>query len=219
MNDAPRIAVLVSGRGTNLQALLDAERAGQLGGHIVATLSNRPGVQALERASAAGKPARCLDHTTFADRAAFDAALADCLDEFQPDLLVLAGFMRILTDAFIDRYAGRMLNIHPSLLPRYPGLHTHRRALEAGDREHGSTVHFVTRDLDGGPPVLQARIPVLAEDTEASLSARVQVVEHRMYPVAVRWYCSGRLYYRDASAWLDGEPLPAGGILWREDLE
>lgn len=214
-----RIVVLVSGEGSNLQALIDAQQRDALGGAIVATLSNRPQARALARAEQAGIAAASIDHTTFATRTDFDDALAAAIDAHQPDLLVLAGFMRILGDAFIDRYAGRMLNIHPSLLPLYPGLHTHRRALQAGDREHGATIHFVTADLDGGPAALQARVPVLGDDTEASLAQRVQQVEHRIYPLAVRWYCAGRLRYRDGSAWLDGELLPPGGVRWTEELQ
>ncbi len=215
---AARIVVLVSGEGSNLQALIDAQQRGVLGGRIVATISNRPQARALDRARRAGIAADCVDHTEFPAREAFDAQLADAIHAHRPDLLVLAGFMRILGDAFIGRHAGRMLNIHPSLLPLYPGLHTHRRALAAGDREHGATIHFVTSDLDGGPAVLQARIPIEAVDTEASLAQRVQQVEHRMYPLAVRWYCEGRLRYRDGAAWLDGELLPPGGVRWTEEL-
>lgn len=216
--EAARVVVLVSGEGSNLQALIDAQNRGELAGRLVAVISNRPGVRALQRAEQAGIPAICVDHASFSEREAFDLQLAEAIDAHAPDLLVMAGFMRILGDAFIARFAGRMLNIHPSLLPRYPGLHTHRRALEAGDDEHGATIHFVTTDLDGGPAVLQARIPIEHGDTEASLARRVQTVEHEMYPVAVRWYCTGRLRYGDGSARLDGELLPPTGVRWSEEL-
>ncbi len=215
----PRIVVLVSGEGSNLQALIDSQHAADLGGDIVGVVSNRPRARALQRAKQAGIATTCVDHQSFSDRAGFDQALAAAIDTYAPDLLVLAGFMRILGDPFIARYLGRMLNIHPSLLPLYPGLHTHRRALEAGDREHGTTIHFVTTDLDGGPAVLQGRLPVQPEDTESTLATRVQALEHRMYPLAVRWYCAGRLVYAEGAARLDGELLPASGVRWTEEMQ
>lgn len=208
----PRIVVLLSGSGTNLQALIDAEAGGELGGKIVGVISNRPGVKGLQRAEAAGIDAQLLDHTGFSSRDAFDAALQSLIDQYRPDLVVLAGFMRILTPAFTEHYLGRMLNIHPSLLPKYQGLHTHQRALEAGDDCHGVTVHFVTAELDGGPAVIQAIVPIIEGDTAESLSARVQVQEHKIYPMAVRWFAEGRLKYQQGKAWLDEQSLSAEGF-------
>lgn len=202
-----RIVVLISGGGTNLQALIDAQHRDELGGEIVAVISNRPNVKGLDRATAAGIPAITLNHQQYDTRDAFDEALARRIDEFQPDLVVLAGFMRILSPGFVERYSGRMLNIHPSLLPRYRGLHTHQRVLEAGDAFHGASVHFVTADLDAGSVILQARLPVSSEHTADSLAADLLAFEHRIYPMVVQWFCSGRLDYRDEQAWFDGRPL------------
>jgi phosphoribosylglycinamide formyltransferase-1 len=202
------VVVLISGGGTNLQALIDAARR-DLPIDLRAVVSNRPGAYGLERAAAAGIPTRVVDHRAFADRAAFDQALVDTIDAFSPGLVVLAGFMRILTPAFVGHYRGRLLNIHPSLLPRYQGLHTHRRVLEAGDREHGASVHFVTEELDGGPVIIQARVPVRSDDTEQTLAARVLEREHRIFPAAIRWFAEGRLRLDGARVVLDGTPLDA----------
>lgn len=189
-----RIAVLVSGRGSNLEALLAAQVQGALGGGtIVRVISNRPGAGGLDVAAGHRVPTRVVDHKAFAERAAFDNALAEAVDEDAPDLIVLAGFMRVLGAPFIGRYAGRMINIHPSLLPAYPGLHTHRRALLDGVRLHGCTVHFVTPDVDVGPIVAQAAVPVRDDDTEDTLAVRVLAAEHVLLPRVVGWYCSGRL--------------------------
>lgn len=168
-------------------------RASIPGARISAVISNRPDAKGLEFASAQGIAAQVVDHKAFATREAFDEALAAAIDAHAPDLVVLAGFMRVLTDGFVRRYEGRLLNIHPSLLPSFPGLHTHRRALDAGVRMHGTTVHFVTAELDCGPVVIQAAVPVLPGDDEDSLSARVLVQEHRIYPQAVRWFVEGRI--------------------------
>jgi phosphoribosylglycinamide formyltransferase-1 len=185
-----RIVVLISGHGSNLQALIDAQQRDELGGgQIVAVLSNRADAYGLERARNANIPAEHLSHKVFADRAAFDAALINRIDIHQPDLIVLAGFMRILTPAFVQHYAGKMVNIHPSLLPKYPGMHTHARAIEAGDSVHGASVHFVTECVDEGPIILQDRVPVLADDTAEKLQQRVHVLEHQLYPRAVRMIC------------------------------
>ncbi len=200
------VVVLISGGGTNLQALIDA--AGKsLPVEIRAVISNEPDAFGLERARRAGIPAEVLNHRDFADREAFDRALMQLIDRYRPKLVALAGFMRILTPAFVHHYEGRLLNIHPSLLPRFQGLHTHRRAIEAGEREHGASIHFVTEELDGGPVVLQARVPVLPEDTPEKLAARVLEKEHRIYPLAVKWFAEGRLELRDGKAWFDGRPL------------
>ncbi len=201
------IVVLVSGRGTNLEALLAAHARGDLPVEFRAVISNRPGVAALDRAAAHGVTAEVIDHKAYGDRAAFDAALAETIDRYAPALIVLAGFMRILTDGFIERYRDRMLNIHPSLLPDFRGLHTHRRALEAGVERHGATVHFVTPELDGGPSVLQATVPVRPGDTEEALAARVLEREHRIFPLAVRWFAQGRLTFDGGTARLDGTAL------------
>lgn len=189
------IVILVSGRGSNMQAIVDAAIPGV---RIAAVVSNRPDAGGLAFAAARGIDTAVVDHKAHADRAAFDHALAECIDAFQPDLVVLAGFMRVLTDAFVRRYEGRLINIHPSLLPAFPGLHTHRRALEAGVRVHGATVHFVTPALDCGPIIIQAVVPVLQGDDEAHLAARVLVQEHRIYPQAVRWFVDGRLSVDEA---------------------
>lgn len=187
------IVILVSGRGSNMEAMIAARAAGQLPVNIAAVISNRPDAKGLETAAAAGIPTQALDHKAYADRAAFDRALADCIDRFAPDLVVLAGFMRILTPDFVRHYEGRLLNIHPSLLPSFPGLHTHQRALDEGVRIHGCTVHFVTAELDHGPVVIQAAVPVYDSDDESTLGARVLRQEHRIYPQAVRWFAEDRL--------------------------
>lgn len=206
-----RLVVLISGSGSNLQAILDA--CGQTGGparikaRVVGVLSNRAEALGLARAARAGVATSVLDHTGYADRDAFDQAMAGVIDRWQPDIVVLAGFMRILTAGFVQHYQGRLLNIHPSLLPRHKGLHTHRRALEAGDAEHGCSVHFVTPELDGGPVIAQAVMRVVAHDTEATLAERVHLAEHRLYPAVLGWLADQRLQYRDEQPWLDGQQL------------
>jgi phosphoribosylglycinamide formyltransferase-1 len=209
----PRITVLISGRGSNLGALLAAERAGNLGGTVAAVISNRADAAGLAFASASGVATRVVDHRPFPTREAFDAALGAAVDATEPDLVVLAGFMRILGAGFVGRYAGRMLNIHPSLLPAYPGLHTHRRALADGVRIHGCTVHFVTADLDYGPIVVQGAVAVHAGDTEDSLAARVLAVEHRVLPAAVRAFCERRLVIADGRVRVTAEPAPDGTLV------
>lgn len=212
------IVVLVSGRGTNLEALLAAHARGDLPVEFRAVISNRPGAAALDRATAHGLAAEVIDHKAYDDRAAFDAALAQTIDHHAPALIVLAGFMRILTDGFIERYRDRMLNIHPSLLPEFRGLHTHRRALDADAERHGATVHFVTPELDGGPAVLQATVPVQAGDTERALAARVLEREHRIFPLAVRWFAQGRLTFDGNTARLDGTSLTTP-VIDPDDIE
>lgn len=206
-----RIVVLLSGSGSNLQALIDQSVAGHLGGEIVAVLSNKADAYGLARAKAAGIATQVVANTDYADRASFDQALILAIDEYQPNLVVLAGFMRILTPDFVRHYQNRLLNIHPSLLPRYQGLHTHQKAIEAGDVEHGCSVHFVTEELDGGPVILQARVPVFEDDDAVSLAERVQVQEHAIYPLTVRWFCDGRAVMQQGKAYLDGALLPAQG--------
>jgi phosphoribosylglycinamide formyltransferase-1 len=207
---------MISGQGTNLLAILAAARAG-LAVEVRGVLSDRPTAPGLERARALGVPAEALPPADYPDRARHDAALADRIETFSPALVVLAGYMRILTPEFVRRFDGRLLNIHPSLLPKYPGLHTHRRVLESGDPEHGATVHFVTDQLDGGPPIARVVVPVRAGDTEQSLSARVQAREHTLYPTVLGWFAAGRLACRDGRAWLDGEPLARPVTLEDED--
>jgi phosphoribosylglycinamide formyltransferase-1 len=206
------IVILISGRGSNMEALIAARDAGQLPVNIAAVISNRPDATGLETAARAGIVTHYVDHKGFAERDQFDAALAECIDGFAPDLVVLAGFMRILTDGFVRHYAGRLMNIHPSLLPAFPGLHTHRRALEEGVRIHGCTVHFVTPALDHGPVVIQAAVPVVDGDDEATLAARVLRQEHRIYPQAVRWFAEGRLRLEGGCVRL-AAPQPADGAL------
>ncbi|MCR1826424.1 phosphoribosylglycinamide formyltransferase [Pseudomonas oleovorans] len=209
------VVVLISGSGSNLQALIDSVAHDGNPARIAAVICNRAGAYGLERAKQAGITTELLDHKQFDGREAFDAALIQAIDAHQPDLVVLAGFMRILTPGFVQHYAGRLLNIHPSLLPKHKGLHTHQRAIEAGDSEHGCSVHFVTEELDGGPLVVQAVLPVMADDTAESLARRVHQQEHQIYPLAVRWFAEGRLRLGAQGAMLDGLPLPASGHLIR----
>jgi phosphoribosylglycinamide formyltransferase-1 len=203
------VVVLISGTGTNLQALIDAIAAGEVHARIAAVISNRPGAGGLERARRAGITTHVLDHTGYPDRAAFDAALAATIDAYRPGLVVLAGFMRILTPDFVEHYAGRMINIHPSLLPDFRGLNTHERVLRAGVKEHGASVHFVNNELDGGPVIMQARIPVRSDDTPKTLAARVQQREHRLYPRVVGLLADGRLMLQGGAVWFDDAPLDA----------
>lgn len=207
-----RLAVLISGSGTNLQAIIDAIQAGELQAEVAVVLSNNTTAAGLQRAIQAGIPTLTLDHRNYPDRHSFDQAMIAELDRFRPDSLVLAGFMRILTSDFVRHYHGRLINIHPSLLPRYKGLHTHRRALEAGDSEHGCTVHFVTEELDGGPTIARALVPVLANDDEEVLSKRVQAREHDLYPRVLGWRATGRLTLGPQGVLLDGKPISAEGF-------
>lgn len=202
------VVALISGNGSNLQALLDASHSGDLPVTVQAVISNRADAYGLERARQHGVATEILDHRTFDSRAAYDAALAERISAWDPGLVVLAGFMRILSDALVAGFQGRMLNIHPSLLPAYKGLHTHARALAAGDAEHGCSVHFVTPALDAGPVVARGVVPVRADDDEESLACRVQVQEHRIYPLVVRWFAEGRLRLDERGVHLDGSLLP-----------
>lgn len=205
-----QVAVLISGNGSNLQAIIDHSQAG--GYQLCAVISNRADAFGLQRAASAGIATRLLDHKAFTSREAFDAQLMQEIDAFQPDLVVLAGFMRILSSGFVQHYAGRLLNIHPSLLPAYKGTNTHQRVLDAGDRQHGASVHFVTPELDGGPVVRQAVIGVAAGDTRDTLAQRVAIEEHKIYPEVIGWFASGRLAMDAAGVLLDQQRLPSCGI-------
>ena len=209
-----RVAVLLSGRGSNFQSLLNASLEGSLGGEISLVVSNRPDVGGLNIANDAGVETALVDHQRYPTREAFDEDLAGVVDSAQPDLVVLAGFMRILTADFVARFSGRLMNIHPSLLPLYPGLHTHQRALDNGDTHAGATVHYVTGELDGGPPVLQARVLIESGDDAETLASRVLTVEHRIYPMAVNWHLAGRLTWHAGGLLKDGAPVAPSGELW-----
>lgn len=199
------IVILISGSGSNLQAIIDAIDAG-LPAEICAVISNEPQAYGLSRAREVSIPAEVINHRDYASREAFDQALMTRIDHYQPRLIVLAGFMRILTNDFVLHYHGRMLNIHPSLLPRYQGLNTHQRVLDAGDNIHGVSVHFVTPELDGGPVILQAEVPVLADDTAETLAQRIHTQEHIIYPLVIRWFTEGRLHLQNNTVMLDDRP-------------
>jgi phosphoribosylglycinamide formyltransferase 1 len=190
-----------------MRALIEHSRIADAPYAVSKVFSDQLDAAGLALARDLGVPAQGLAATKSVDRTAYDRTLAAAIGECMPSLIVLAGFMRILSAQFVAAFPGRILNIHPSLLPKFPGLHTHRRALEADETQHGATVHFVTEQLDGGPPIIQARVAVKADDDEASLAARVQVLEHRIYPLAVRWFCEDRLHYDEGQAWLDGQVL------------
>ena len=213
------IVVLISGSGSNLQAILDACSAGFIAGKVTAVLSNKAKAYGLERAKKADAKAIVLDHKAYPDRAAYDKELIATIDQHQPDLVVLAGFMRILTPEFVQHYQGRLLNIHPSLLPKYQGLNTHQRAIDAGDTEHGCSVHFVTAELDGGPVILQAKVPVFPGDDADTVAERVHEQEHRIYPLVVRWFCQNRLQQQSDKALLDGLLLSDHGYANDQDDE
>ncbi len=201
-----RTAILISGSGTNLQAFIDAVSAGDLDLDLCVVFSNRPNAFGLERAEKAGIPTACLEHGDYPDRESFDLAVITELDRFEPELLILAGFMRILSPAFVNYYAGKILNIHPALLPKYPGLNTHQRALDAGDEWHGSTVHFVTEELDAGPRVLQGRLRINPGESADELQTRVQAIEHQIYPEAAGLVGSGHVEFSHGDAIVDGKP-------------
>jgi phosphoribosylglycinamide formyltransferase-1 len=203
----PKVVVLISGTGSNLQAIIDASQS-DLPIEIAAVISNRPDAFGLQRATAAAIETAVLDHRSFGERSHYDQALIELIDKYQPNLVVLAGFMRILTAPFVRHYAGRLLNVHPSLLPKYTGLQTHKRVLEAGDKLHGVSVHFVTEELDGGPVIAQAQVAVQAEDNPQSLAARVLEKEHQLYPLIVGWIAQKRLQLNESGeVILDNEKL------------
>jgi phosphoribosylglycinamide formyltransferase-1 len=213
------VVILISGRGSNLQAILDATRAGQLPIAIRAVISNNPNAEGLQRARAAGVPTEVIDHRAYTERAEFDTTLMQAIDRHAPHLVILAGFMRILGETFICHYVGRLLNIHPSLLPAFKGLNTHARALAAGAPRHGASVHFVTNDLDGGPVIIQAIVPVRAGDTAETLGTRVLQEEHRIFPLAIRWCVEQRLSIRNGQVLLDGEIRPEQGLVVTTDQQ
>lgn len=206
------MVVLVSGRGSNLQAIIDAVHDGRLPADIHAVISSEPGTPAMARARTAGIPNHVVNHRDFPARELFDQALIQRVDSYQPRLVVLAGFMRILSESFINHYSGRLINIHPSLLPDFPGLNTHARALQSGVKSHGASVHFVTPEVDGGPVIIQSAVPVLPDDTPEILAERVLAEEHRIYPLAIRWFLDGRLSIEGGRVLLDGEHRPEQGL-------
>jgi len=206
------IVVLISGSGTNLQAIIDGMQNGKLPINIRAVISNRPDAQGLQRAEKAGIKTVVIDHKQYDSRDSFDAEMQKTIDSYSPELVVLAGFMRILTEDFVEHYLGRMLNIHPALLPNFPGINTHERAIESAVQEHGASVHFVTTEVDGGPIVMQVRVPVLEGDTAEQLAARVLEREHDIFPEAIRLYAEGKIRMDDNKVLLNGEALPQGGI-------
>lgn len=211
-----RIVVLISGGGTNLQAIIDASKHDNYSGDIVAVVSNKADVYGLTRAQDADIPTSVLSHKDFDSREDYDSALITEINHYQPDLIVLAGFMRILTPKFVQKFQGSLINIHPSLLPKYQGLHTHQRAIDAGDKEHGVSVHYVTEELDGGPVILQAKVPVFPEDTADDLAQRVHQQEHRIYPMVVNWCCTKRVTMVEEQALFDGVILPVSGYASEE---
>ena len=208
-------AVIISGSGSNLQAFIDASQSGQLDARLALVVSNRTDAYGLQRAEKAGIATVTVDHREYGQREDFDRALLQAIAPHGVDLIILAGFMRILSPVFISAYRGRLLNIHPSLLPKYPGLNTHQRALDAGDTEAGATVHFVTEELDGGPPILHVRVPIENGDDPTSLAARVLEQEHKIYPAATQWFAQGRLELCGDTALLDGEPIAAEGVYFQ----
>ena len=211
-----RLVVLISGSGSNLQAIIDACAAGNIPAEVCAVISNKADAYGLERARNSGIRAEVLDHKAFASRDEYDVALGELIDSFSPDCVVLAGFMRILTPSLVQKFKGKMLNIHPSLLPKYQGLNTHQRAIDAKDEVHGVSVHFVTEELDGGPVVLQAKVPVLENDTADTLAQRVHQQEHIIYPLVVKWFSEQRLKMEADYAVFDKKKLPAHGAHYPE---
>lgn len=212
------IVVLISGSGSNLQALIDQSLQGQLNINICAVISNKAEAYGLERAKVAGIPTHSLSHKSFDSREAFDTELQKLIDQYQPKLILLAGFMRILTETFAQHYEGRMLNIHPSLLPKYKGLNTHQRAIDANETEHGVSVHFVSPELDAGAVILQASTTIAEDDTAESLASKVHSMEHIIYPLAVKWFSEDRLTFHDGKAYLDKSMLSESGMLYTKAL-
>ncbi|WP_440876103.1 phosphoribosylglycinamide formyltransferase [Thalassotalea sp. PLHSN55] len=210
------IVVLISGSGTNLQAIIDACKLEDYPGEVVAVISNKADAYGLERAKLEDIANESLSHKAFDSRELYDQALIATIDKYQPELVVLAGFMRILTPQFVQHYQGRLLNIHPSLLPKYQGMNTHQRAIDAKDSEHGVSVHFVTEELDGGPVILQAKVPIFDGDVADDLAQRVHEQEHRIYPLVVKWFCQKRLIMTNEHALMDNKVLPVSGYASEE---
>lgn len=207
------IVILISGRGSNMKAIIDAATRQAIPVDVRAVISNDPNAAGLDKAHQAGFDTRALDHREFGNRDAFDSALIELIDEYHPELVVLAGFMRLLGKPFVSHYAGRLMNIHPALLPAFPGLNTHERALEAGVTQHGATVHFVTDDADAGPVIVQATVDVKTGDSASDLAARVLQQEHRIYPLAIGWFADGRLSVKNGNVLLDGVRQPKQGLI------
>lgn len=209
----PKAVVLISGNGSNLQAIIDASSSGELPLDICAVISNVPDVKGLERAADAEIKTHVIEHKKYPQRELFDVQLIRQINEYQPDIVILAGFMRILSKDFVNQYLGKLVNIHPSLLPLYPGLNTHKRALENQDAEHGVTVHYVVPELDAGPNIIQAKVDVSATETEESLSKKVQEQEHIIYPIALKWMAEGRLSLDGNNVYLDSQEIPSSGLI------
>ena len=208
-----RIVVMISGSGSNLQTLIEQIHLTDVDAEIVGVIANKPDAYGLTRAENAGIANVCVDNSLYAnDRVAYDQLLISTIEQYQPDLIVLAGFMRILTDEFVTHYLGQLINIHPSLLPKYKGLNTHQRAMDNGDSEHGVSVHFVTPELDDGPVILQAKVPIFSDDDANMLAQRVQVQEHHIYPLVVKWFVEGRLLMRSGKAVMDDQCLGPNGF-------
>lgn len=219
MTSPIKLVVLISGNGSNLAAIIRKIQQGTLSAKIVQVISNRPDAYGLTRAKDANIPSTIINHEDFESRESFDQALMKCIDQFKPDLIVLAGFMRILSDSFVEHYLGKMINIHPSLLPKYQGLNTHQRVLDDGEKEHGVTVHYVTPELDSGPIVLQAKVPILEGDDSDSLRLRVHQAEHQVYPEAIRRIAAGQVTFREGVVYYDNEPITTEKYLFEVSLE
>ena len=209
---AIKIVVLISGNGSNLQSIIDAIAERNLNAEICAVISNKQNAYGLQRAKNHGITSHWIDHKTYSSREQFDQALIKSIDPYKPDLIILAGFMRILTEAFVGHYQGKIINIHPSLLPKFRGLNTHQRVLEEGDSEHGATIHLVTPDLDGGPTIVQARLPIVAGESAEKLAEKVQRLEHKIYPLVVEWFSESRIKLDQNKVYLDDNLLPSNGF-------
>jgi len=206
------LVVLISGSGTNLQAIIDAIDAQRINGRISLVISNKASAFGLERAKKHGIATQVIDHKTFEDRESYDEKLKEIIEGANPDFIILAGYMRIMTPELVEHFSGRMVNIHPSLLPKYKGLNTHQRAIDAGDEEHGVSVHFVTPELDGGPVIIQSKVPVFVEDDATILAERVQTQERQIYPLVVKWLCEDRLVMKNNQAVMDNNVLASQGF-------
>lgn len=210
------IVVMISGNGSNLQKIIEAQQAGRINGKICGVISNQTSAYGLERAKQANIPTFVFERRDFGSNLEMDSAIAAQIEALRADLIVMAGYMKILTAEFTRRFDGKILNIHPSLLPKYPGLHTHQRAMEAGEQEHGMSIHFVNEEVDGGAIVLQAKVPIYPDDELDDVIERVYEQEHRCYPLVIQWFCTDRLYLKDGYAYLDNQRLPPGGYAMEE---